>query len=56
VKVATIKLFHEFQGFHLKRRHFEHKNYNKHFQIWKLKFSTTRRTLFQTLSWYFQKS
>jgi len=33
VKVATIKLFHDFQGLHLKRRHFEHKSYNKHFQI-----------------------
>jgi hypothetical protein len=30
VKVATIKLLHDFQGFHLKRRHFEHKCYNKH--------------------------
>jgi len=29
-KVATMKLFHDFQGFHLKRRHFEHKWYNKH--------------------------
>jgi hypothetical protein len=32
VKVATIKLFHDFQGLHLKRRHFEHKSYNKHSQ------------------------
>jgi len=31
MKVATIKLFHDFQGLHLKRRHFEHKCYNKHF-------------------------
>jgi len=30
VKVATIKLLHDFQGLHLKRRHFEHKCYNKH--------------------------
>jgi hypothetical protein len=30
VKVALIKIFHDFQGFHLKRRHFEHKCYNKH--------------------------
>jgi len=30
VNVGTIKLFHDFQGFHLKRRHFEHKCYNKH--------------------------
>jgi hypothetical protein len=30
VKVATIKFFHDFQGFHLKRKHFEHKCYNKH--------------------------
>jgi len=32
VKVATIKLLHDFQGLHLKRRHFEHKCYNKHSQ------------------------
>ncbi len=101
MKVATIKLLHDFQGLHLKKRHFEHKCYNKHsfqkiksfgrnlshlsltwcfqqlenlcsthfleFQSWnfqqleelssthffkisKLKSSTTRRTLFQTLS------
>jgi len=25
VKVAIIKLLHDFQGLHLKRRHFEHK-------------------------------
>jgi hypothetical protein len=31
VKVATIKLLHDFEGLHLKRRHFEHKCYNKHF-------------------------
>jgi hypothetical protein len=30
VKVATIKLLHDFQAFHLKRRHFENKCYNKH--------------------------
>jgi len=30
VKVATIKLLHDFQGLHLKRRHFEYKSYNKH--------------------------
>jgi hypothetical protein len=30
VKVAIIKLLHDFQGLHLKRRHFEHKSYNKH--------------------------
>jgi hypothetical protein len=30
VKVTAIKLFHDFQGLHLKRRHFEHKCYNKH--------------------------
>jgi hypothetical protein len=30
VKVATIKLLQDFQGLHLKRRHFEHKSYNKH--------------------------
>jgi len=30
VKVATIKLFHDSQGLHLKRRHFERKCYNKH--------------------------
>jgi len=30
VKVATIKLLHDFQGLHLKKRHFEHKCYNKH--------------------------
>jgi hypothetical protein len=30
LKVATIKLFHDFQRLHLKRRHFEHKCYNKH--------------------------
>jgi hypothetical protein len=30
VKVAIIKLFHDFQKLHLKRRHFEHKCYNKH--------------------------
>jgi len=30
VKVATIKLLHDFQGPHLKRKHFEHKCYNKH--------------------------
>jgi hypothetical protein len=30
VKVATIKLLHDFQGFHFKRRHFEHRCYNKH--------------------------
>ncbi len=30
VKVATIKLLHDFQGLHLKRRHFEHKTHNKH--------------------------
>jgi hypothetical protein len=29
MKVATIKLLHDFQGLHLKR-HFEHKCYNKH--------------------------
>jgi hypothetical protein len=29
VKVANIKLLHDFQGLHLKRRHFEHKCYNK---------------------------
>jgi len=28
VKVGTIKLLHDFQGLHLKRRHFEHENYN----------------------------
>jgi len=33
VKVVAIKLFHDFQGLHLKRRHFEHKCYNKHSQI-----------------------
>jgi hypothetical protein len=31
VKVATIKLLHDFQGFHLEGRHFEHKSYNKHY-------------------------
>jgi hypothetical protein len=31
VKVATIELLHDFQGLHLKRRHFEHKSYNKHY-------------------------
>jgi hypothetical protein len=30
VKVATIKLLHDFQGFHLKKIHFEHKCNNKH--------------------------
>jgi chromatin segregation and condensation protein Rec8/ScpA/Scc1 (kleisin family) len=30
VKVVTIKLFHDFQGLHLERRHFEHKCHNKH--------------------------
>jgi hypothetical protein len=30
LKVATIKFIHDFQGLHLKRRHFEHKCYNKH--------------------------
>jgi len=30
VKVGTMKLLHDFQGFHLKRKHFEHKCYNKH--------------------------
>jgi hypothetical protein len=50
VKVTAIKLLHDFQGLHLKRRHFEHKSYNKHSQTWKLMFSTTWRTLFQTLS------
>jgi len=30
VKVATIKPLHDFQGLHLKRRHFEHECYNKH--------------------------
>jgi hypothetical protein len=30
VKVVTIKLLHDFEGLHLKRRHFEHKCYNKH--------------------------
>ncbi len=50
VKVAAIKLLHDFQRLHLKRRHFEHKCYNKHSQTWKLKFSTTKRTLFQRLS------
>ncbi len=30
VKVAAIKLLHDFQGLHLKRRLFEHKCYNKH--------------------------
>jgi hypothetical protein len=50
VKVATIKLLHEFQGLHLKWRHFEHKSCNKRYQTWKLKSSTTRRSLFQTLS------
>jgi hypothetical protein len=30
VKVAAIKLLHDFQGLNLKRRHFEHKCYEKH--------------------------
>jgi hypothetical protein len=30
VKVATIKLLHDFEGFHLKRGRFEHECYNKH--------------------------
>jgi hypothetical protein len=30
MKAATIKLLHDVQGLHLKRRHFEHKCYNKH--------------------------
>jgi hypothetical protein len=30
VKVAPIKLLHDFQGPHMKRRHFEQKCYNKH--------------------------
>jgi hypothetical protein len=30
VKIAAIKLLHDFQGLHLKRRHFEQKCYNKH--------------------------
>jgi len=30
VKVATIKLVRDFQGLHLKRKHFEHECYNKH--------------------------
>jgi hypothetical protein len=32
VKVATIKLLPDFQGLHLKRRHFEHESYNKRSQ------------------------
>jgi hypothetical protein len=50
VKVGTIKLLHDFQGLHLKRRYFEHKSYNKHSQTWMLMFFTTKRTFFQTLS------
>jgi len=30
VKVITIKVLHDFQGPHLKKRHFEHKCHNKH--------------------------
>jgi hypothetical protein len=30
VKIVTIKLLHDFQGLHLKRRHFEHKCSKKH--------------------------
>ncbi len=29
VKVVSIKLFHDFQRLHLKKRHFEHKCHNK---------------------------
>jgi hypothetical protein len=29
VKVVSIKLLHDFQGLHLKKRHFEHKCHNK---------------------------
>ncbi len=37
VKVATIKFLHDFRGFHLKKRHFEHKCYKKLFsKNWKL--------------------
>jgi hypothetical protein len=43
VKVATIKLLHEVWGLHLKRRHFEHKCYNKHslknWKLWKIIFN-----------------
>jgi len=47
-KVTTINLFHDFQGLHLRRRHFEHKSYNKHsnlkvenFNNWKNSFPNT---------------
>jgi hypothetical protein len=44
VKVATIKLLHDFQGLNLKRRYFEHKSYNKHY----LKRSKTLEEIFDT--------
>jgi len=60
VKVGTIKLLHDFQGLHSKRRHFEHKNYNKHslkLESWSFEqLEELSSKDFHLETWYFQKT